>query len=256
MRLLGVLGRLPLPVIIVLAGWYGGAKWGAPGFAMNAADSAFSEAAGMIRSVLNRGDEQEQIKQGGKTAAAAVVPETQDTASVETEAGGPGLNLCNLDISNAPPADRTGRVRHYRSLVEINGVSLLMTPATKSCLSSGFGHRGYAPHRGVDYFSDQGGDVLAAADGVIREAKHRDDYGNMIVIDHGNGVYTRYAHLASFAGAVREGVGVKQGQRLGPIGRTGKAGATHLHYEIRTGDYLAAGGSFALTPVDPFALKP
>lgn len=254
MRLLGLLGRLPVPVLFVIAGWYGGARLGAPEAAIDAVDGAAGASISFISGLINRDGEADGEPAAPQDAAEETSGAEEMIDDTQVAFDGPGLELCDLKISNAPPADASGRVRGYKPLVEINGVALLLAPATKSCLSSGFGHRGYSPHRGVDYFSDQGGDVVAAADGVIREAKYRDDYGNMIVIDHGEGVYTRYAHLAGFAASVREGGGVKKGQRLGPIGDTGRAGATHLHYEIRTGDY-SIGGSFALTPVDPFSLK-
>ncbi len=163
--------------------------------------------------------------------------------------------LCNMRISNAPrggdPGESIGKSDETGNL---NGVSLLLKPATKSCLSSGHGYRGGKLHKGVDYFSDMGGDVLAAGDGVIAEAVTRSDYGNMLVIDHGNGVYTRYAHLARFASGVREGANVSQGQVLGPIGMTGASSIVHLHYEVLTGDINTNAGSFGLESVDPFGL--
>ncbi len=163
--------------------------------------------------------------------------------------------LCKMRISNPPrggdPEESIGKSNETGN---INGVSLMLKPATKSCLSSGYGYRGGKLHKGVDYFSDMGGDVLAAGDGVIAEAVTRSDYGNMLVIDHGNGVYTRYAHLARFGSGVREGANVSQGQVLGPIGMTGASSIVHLHYEVLTGDISTNAGSFGLEPVDPFGL--
>jgi len=136
--------------------------------------------------------------------------------------------------------------------VAVNDVSVLVKPATKSCLSSGFGPRGSRFHKGVDYYSATGGEVLAAADGVIVEAEYREDYGYMLLIDHGLGVFTRYAHLAGFAGGIYEGAAVETGQVLGPIGSTGRSEAPHLHYEILVGNINNPRGSFGLQPVDPF----
>lgn len=163
--------------------------------------------------------------------------------------------ICQMRISNAPrggqPAGSIGRADETTTY---KGVNLLLMPATKACLSSGYGSRGGRTHRGVDYYSDQGGDVLAAGDGVIVEAVSRSDYGNMIVIDHGNGVYTRYAHLARFGSGVREGASVSQGQVLGPIGKSGASSIVHLHYEVLTGDFNTQAKSFGLESKDPYRL--
>ena len=77
---------------------------------------------------------------------------------------------------------------------------------------------------------------------------------NVIVIDHGAGVYTRYSHLARFGRGVREGANVRQGQVLGPIGKTGASSIVHLHYEVLIGDYNTAAKSFGLEAKDPFKL--
>jgi murein DD-endopeptidase MepM/ murein hydrolase activator NlpD len=163
--------------------------------------------------------------------------------------------LCQMRISNAPrggdPAEAIGRSDETGT---VNGVRLMLKPATKSCLSSGFGYRGGRLHKGVDYFSDMGGDALAAGAGTVVERVARSDYGNMVVIDHGSGVYTRYAHLARFGSGVREGASVKMGQVLGPIGMTGASSIVHLHYEVLTGDINTNAGSFGLEAVDPFGL--
>lgn len=166
------------------------------------------------------------------------------------------LFLCLNRISNAPAADAENKVVGYTPTISVNGVALISLPATKSCLSSGFGPRGSSGklHKGVDFFSDTGGDVLASADGTIVEALYRDDYGYMAVIDHGDGVYTRYAHLKRFGPGVTEGSNVAAGQVLGPIGDSGAyTSVVHLHYEILTGDFNTPKRSFGLTPVDPIA---
>lgn len=94
----------------------------------------------------------------------------------------------------------------------------------------------------------------AAGAGRIVEAVSRSDYGNMIVLDHGGGVYTRYAHLARFSSGVRKGASVQMGQTLGPIGKSGASTIVHLHYEVLTGDYDTSAKSFGLDAVDPLGL--
>ncbi|HVK80976.1 MAG TPA: M23 family metallopeptidase, partial [Verrucomicrobiae bacterium] len=129
-----------------------------------------------------------------------------------------------------------------------------INPTRNACLSSAFGPRGSGQHNGVDYYSTNGGPILAAADGEIIEAKYRDDYGNMLLIDHGNGVYTRYAHLSSFAEGVVPGARVTAGQQIGLMGNTASyAIPIHLHYEVLAGDYNNPRASFGLTPRSPFS---
>lgn len=160
-----------------------------------------------------------------------------------------GLNLCpRMTVSNAPKA------AEFAPFVNANGVKLAVNPTQGACLSSGFGARGGGSHKGVDYHSDTGGPILAAADGVVIERKYRDDYGNMLLIDHGAGVYTRYAHLSSFAPGVVVGARLSQGQQIGLMGNTAAYRIpVHLHYEVLTGDYANPKGSFGLTPVSPFS---
>lgn len=165
------------------------------------------------------------------------------------------LALCGgMTVRNAPRTGADGVIGPSDKIARLDGISLLLMPATNACLSSGYGSRGGKLHRGVDYYSKTGGNVLAGGSGVIVEAVTRSDYGNMVVIDHGNGVYTRYAHLARFASGVRDGTSVSAGTVLGPIGNSGATGIVHLHYEVLTGDIETKARSFGLTTVDPFSL--
>lgn len=90
------------------------------------------------------------------------------------------------------------------------------------------------PHKGVDIAAFLGSPVLAADSGVVsvaRQGGYNAGYGNYVVINHGNGFTTLYAHLSSVS--VRQGDVVAQGQRIGTAGATGMATGTHLHFEIR-----------------------
>lgn len=181
---------------------------------------------------------------------------TAPRPSVSTASSAPkssSLKLCKTAISN-PPSTRADGTIAANATTAFKGVTLLTAPATNVCLSSGYGTRNGKPHRGVDYFTASGGDVLAAAAGVIVEATTRADFGNMIVIDHGGGVYTRYAHLARLAPGVKVGARVAQGERLGPIGATGATSVVHLHFEVLSGAYVSRAGSFGLQTHDLFGL--
>lgn len=110
---------------------------------------------------------------------------------------------------------------------------------TDAPLSSGFGWRS-SPfrkakhsrfHSGLDYSVDKFSPVWATADGVVTEAGRCGDYGNCIVVDHGNGYETLYAHLSRFN--VEVGASVCRSQAIGQIGSSGRSTGPHLHYEVR-----------------------
>ena len=86
-------------------------------------------------------------------------------------------------------------------------------------------------HSAMDIATQLGNKVITTADGTILVAETRENYGKMIIIDHGFGWSTRYGHLASFS--VREGQRVKRGDLIGFVGSTGRSTGPHLHYEVR-----------------------
>lgn len=87
-----------------------------------------------------------------------------------------------------------------------------------------------ALHTGLDYQADTGTPILAAAGGVVVTAEAHPAYGNMVEIDHGNNLITRYAHASRFA--VKKGDLVKRGQRVADVGSTGRSTGPHLHFEV------------------------
>jgi murein DD-endopeptidase MepM/ murein hydrolase activator NlpD len=108
-----------------------------------------------------------------------------------------------------------------------------------------------AMHTGLDMRADAGAPVRAAGPGLVTTAEYSGGYGNMVEIDHGNGVVTRYGHLLSIA--VEEGQKVQAGFVVGRVGATGRATGPHLHYETRLeGDpvdpqrFLKAGAKLSL----------
>lgn len=164
------------------------------------------------------------------------------------------LSLCpGMTVANQPSAtDRV--VNDFRPFVLVDNVRIAVFPTPGACLSSGFGPRNDRLHKGLDYHANIGVPVLAAGDGEIVEIKYREDYGNMIVVKHSSGVFTRYAHLASFGRGLTMGVTVRAGDQLGLMGNSaGYQIPIHLHYEVLTGDYATPKGSFGLTPVNPLS---
>jgi murein DD-endopeptidase MepM/ murein hydrolase activator NlpD len=85
-------------------------------------------------------------------------------------------------------------------------------------------------HPGLDIAADQGDPVVSTANGTVASAQRSGAYGNMIVIDHGFGISTRYAHLDSFR--VKPGDAVRRGDVVGFAGSTGRSTGSHLHYEV------------------------
>ncbi|MFM7178345.1 MAG: M23 family metallopeptidase [Bacteroidota bacterium] len=107
-------------------------------------------------------------------------------------------------------------------------------------LVSGFGYRidpiykSAKFHEGLDFAAPISAPVYATGNGQVKELVHLDKgYGNFLVIDHGFGYQTKYAHLSRFE--VQNGQVVKRGQLIGRVGNTGKSTGPHLHYEVIKG---------------------
>jgi len=139
--------------------------------------------------------------------------------------------------------------------------ALLRTPVDGARLSSGFGMRhhpilGYTKmHRGVDFAAPPGTPIMAAGDGVVRDAGWHGDYGNLVVLRH-NGTYeTAYAHMSHVARGLHPGQRVRQGQVIGYVGGTGRATGPHLHYEVRIGGQATNPTSVKMQPGQQLAGK-
>ena len=101
-------------------------------------------------------------------------------------------------------------------------------------VASGYGYRCLGGicrlHEGVDIGAGYGSPIVAAASGTVIYAGYMGGYGNLIVIDHGGGISTAYAHQSGFAVS---GGSVSQGQTIGYVGCTGRCFGPHLHFEVR-----------------------
>lgn len=93
------------------------------------------------------------------------------------------------------------------------------------------GHR--AMHEGVDFPAQTGTEIHAAAAGIVTRAEYHPEYGNLVEIDHGNDISTRYAHTSRIF--VQPGALVKRGQLIAAVGTTGRSTGPHLHFEVRVG---------------------
>ena len=161
------------------------------------------------------------LGQGGPLQVAAIDP--------------PGGRLAQL------PSDpmRTD-IQRLAALQRLARVMPLAAPLDHFNVTSRFGKRrdpftrGWAYHAGLDFGAVPGSEVLATAPGTVTEAGPNGPYGNMVEIDHGMGVITRYAHLKKVI--VAQGDEIEFRQAVGIIGSTGRSTALHLHYEVRIDD--------------------
>jgi len=110
-------------------------------------------------------------------------------------------------------------------------------PVKASVMGSGYGHRSdpiagvRAMHEGIDFIAETGTPIVAAASGVVLVAEYHHEFGNMIDIDHGDGLISRYAHMSRMD--VKPGRMVRRGERIGLVGNTGRSTGSHLHFEVR-----------------------
>jgi murein DD-endopeptidase MepM/ murein hydrolase activator NlpD len=136
-------------------------------------------------------------------------------------------------------------LRMYEAFLRLHGMTPSIWPVMGK-LESGvggrrnpFGGRGYEYHEGQDIDAAYGTPVAVAATGRVVIAGWQRGYGNVVYVDHGNGLSTRYGHLSEID--VTVGQTVTRGQTIGLVGSTGRSTGPHLHYEVRINNQ----------PVDP-----
>lgn len=132
------------------------------------------------------------------------------------------------------------RLQSVRSDVDKRNQLAAATPSiwpTHGWLSSSMGNRtdpltgGRDFHPGLDISADKGDPVYSTADGTVTHAASAGNYGNLVIVEHGYGLETRYGHLSTFK--IKVGQQVKRGDLLGLVGSTGRTTGPHLHYEVR-----------------------
>jgi len=126
-----------------------------------------------------------------------------------------------------------------QTFFEDQKILLASTPSiwpTRGWLSSGFGYR-KSPftgkkefHKGIDISTRMGAPIVASADGVVSFTGWNGGYGRVVVIKHGHGFKTKYAHLKK--SLVKRGQHVKRGETIGLVGNSGRTTGSHLHYEV------------------------
>lgn len=128
-----------------------------------------------------------------------------------------------------PPSGGDGGLQTVASNRRLNGISLRW-PIEGGVISSLFGLRGDRMHYGLDIAAATGTPVYAAAAGRVIYAAPAGTYGNLVKIDHGNGIVTAYAHNSRIR--VRVGEYVTAGQHIADVGNTGRSTGPHLHFEV------------------------
>lgn len=138
-----------------------------------------------------------------------------------------GIQKHSFDEIKAYYNQNQTRLRNMPAIKPANGIII-----------SGFGMRTHPilrynrMHEGVDFRAEVNTEVFATGNGVITFAGRRGAYGNLVEIDHGFGIITRYAHLSTFESGIRTGTEVERGQVIAYSGNTGRSAGPHLHYEV------------------------
>lgn len=180
----------------------------------------------------------------------AVNENPQDLSSRDSEASGsPETDRRNFEFKKigfrlekieGEAKARELSMEELHALLDDQRSILNSTPSVwpaRGFVSSGFGYR-VSPftsvkkmHEGLDIAAPRGTEITAPADGVITYSGVKGAYGNIIVVDHGYGLVTRYGHLSQML--VETGKHVRRGERIARVGNTGRSTGDHLHYEVR-----------------------
>ncbi|MBY0355039.1 MAG: peptidoglycan DD-metalloendopeptidase family protein [Rickettsiales bacterium] len=162
------------------------------------------------------------------------LPEANDETSPK---GGPFIPYRSSDMLSGEKKDLMKEVEQMMQLHAIIETMPLAKPIEANKISSGFGRRidpfshRLAQHLGVDFSGPIGAKVYATADGTVSFTGNRGAYGNLVELDHGLGIATRYGHLSRIL--VDEGDEITKGQLIAIQGSTGRSTGNHLHYEVR-----------------------
>lgn len=155
--------------------------------------------------------------------------------------GGPDsdLQLDDDEAANAGSGDVEKRLRSIQTVADPASLPTSWAHLGKINNEFGFrrnpfGGRSYEFHAGMDIDGERGDTVMAPGNGTVIKAGWQGGYGNMIEIDHGNGLTTRYGHLSKIEVSV--GQSVARGELIGLIGTTGRSTGPHLHFELRLDD--------------------
>ena len=230
---------------LVLVGWSGYSA--AQMFVGHAADRvAIMPYAAQLKQLAAETDRRVQLVEERQLAlAAALADQDVDPATLKRlgfypSTGGKGAVGGPYDSAGADPTFKQ-LFNSWKKLDTLAGGAIAIPsekPLRTAEFTSGFGVRsdpfrhGAAMHPGIDLAAPYGTPVYATADGtVLRAGWNSGGYGNLVEIDHGRGIVTRYGHMSKVI--VSEGQRITRGQQVGYVGSTGRSTGNHLHYEVR-----------------------
>ena len=165
-----------------------------------------------------------------------------EQAPVSPGSGGPALPMDEMALATVMA--KMGRLeedlRSYETILRQRGYTPTLWPVDGT-LEGGFGGRrnpfggpGYEFHSGQDIEAPWGAPVVAGASGRVSFVGWQNGYGQLVVVDHGGGLTTRYGHLSHIDVELNQTV--SRAQLLGKVGSTGRSTGPHLHYEVRIND--------------------
>ncbi len=213
---------------------------------------AYAKELGELQARMMRLDAQSErlAKIAGEKDKAKGKSNTKSDSLLPANRGGPLINArpmtekdlqdAILELTKAVDA-RDDSLSSIEAKVLQQSVLKDMLP-NRSPISAGYNSSSYgwridpfngnkAFHEGLDFTANTGTAIRAAADGIVSEAARTHDYGNLVKIQHGSGLETRYAHASKLL--VKAGERVTKGQVVAEVGSTGRSTGPHLHYEIR-----------------------
>jgi murein DD-endopeptidase MepM/ murein hydrolase activator NlpD len=135
--------------------------------------------------------------------------------------------------------ERKKREEQKKQTVFYTGGKLAVPLKDPYRISSGFGYRIHPIyhtrklHAGIDLAAPEGTSIYAAEGGVVITAGWTSGYGNTVILDHGNGLWTLYGHIRNGGIKVKVGEAVKRGEKIAEVGSTGNSTGNHLHFEVR-----------------------
>lgn len=154
--------------------------------------------------------------------------------------------------------DRNGKPEYFTADGRSLKRNFIRMPIPYARLSSGFGARKHPvlgrvrQHKGVDYAAGTGTPIMAAGDARVKFVGWKGGYGRVVILDHGRGYSTLYAHMSRFGNA-KPGQRVAQGQVIGYVGASGLATGPHLHYEFQVNGVHRNPLSVTMPPPEPLS---
>ncbi len=201
------------------------AKWRAVGAEIEAADAAIALEIRQLEAEAQRRAQEEEARRMAEEEAARRAAEEAAIAEAEAE------ETDNEETDDADAQDADGPEPPAA------GEFVFSHRPVPGVITSPFGDRVHPifgtvrAHKGIDFDGDRGEPIIAGADGVVLAAGWRNGYGNTVVLSHGNGFTTLYAHMTDVG--VSAGQSVSGGETLGTVGSTGWSTGPHLHLEVR-----------------------